>query len=472
MAAKPAVKVIVTGDTKGLEKALKSSSGALGSFGKTAAGVFGGLALAKGFSLAVDGIQALGSFALDGVGKLDALGDATARLDTLAKGLGKTATTADLSRFGVDKGEQADSALAIAKTGKALGLTGKQVAKITPDLQTMAAQLASLGDGDPVKQAELLAKALAGNAKAAKALGIVLPKGGTGLENYARIVKQLKPQLDKATGGQASLADVGDRWDATLANLQLKLAGFLEKLAPVISALLDQLIPAFDHLVEVVGPAIEALFAGLAEAFAGFVEDGGASQVADIFGRIADVVGVIGAFIMENVVPAFLELAGAIGKELGPLMVKLADAVDAMMPVWETLWGFISDVVVPILVKYVIPLIGKLLGLFLDIVAAVAGPLNSALKGLGRLFSDIVKWIQPVLDALGDLAGLAGDVLGAVGGIIPHSAGPAGRSASGTVGVRSGGMVVNVNTGVGDPVAIGRAVARYLGAYQLRGGPV
>ena len=83
--------------------------------------MFGGLAIAKGIGLAVDGIQALGNFALGGVDKLDALGDATARLDTLAKGLGDTATTADLTRFGVDKGEQAASRAGDREDGEGPG---------------------------------------------------------------------------------------------------------------------------------------------------------------------------------------------------------------------------------------------------------------------------------------------------------------------------------------------------------------
>ncbi len=474
MGAKPAVQVIIAGDTKGLDKALKHSSGALQGFGKTALGVFGGIALAKGVGLAIDGIQKLGGFALGGVEKLDALGDATARLDTLAKGLGKTATAADLSRFGVDKGEQADSALAIAKTGKALGLTGKQVSKITPNLQEMAAQLASLGDGDPVKQAELLAKALAGNAKAAKALGIVLPKGAKGLDAYAAIAKQLGPQLDKATGGQASLADVGERWDATLANLQIQLGGMLDKLAPVISALLDSLLPALQTLVEDVGPLVADLFTGLSEALAGFLEDGGAQTVADIFGSIADVLGKLAAFIAENVVPIFLELAGAIGKELGPIMAELGPTIDAILPVLQTVFGFVADVIVPLLVTYVIPLIGALVRLFLAIAKAVAGPLNAALKGLGDVFQDVLDWIAPVLDALRTLGDLAGKGLGAIGDIVPWSTSAPASSRSGapTAGLQSGGMHVTIQTGVGDPVAIGRAVARYLGSYQLRGGTV
>jgi hypothetical protein len=468
MAGKPAVNVVIAGDTKDLDKALKKSSGALGSFGKTAAGVFGGLAIAKGIGLAVDGIQALGNFALGGVDKLDALGDATARLDTLAKGLGETATAADLTKFGVDKGEQADSALAIAKTGKAMGLTGKQVKKITPDLQEMAAQLASLGDGDPVKQAELLAKALSGNAKAAKQLGVALPKGAGPMQVYAALMAKLGPKLDTATSGTASLADVGERWDATLSNLQIQLAGFLDKLAPVVSQLLDALLPALQRLVDEVGPQVAGFFDGLSRAIEGFIEDGGASTIAGIFGGIADTIGKLATFVADNVVPAFMELAGAIAKELGPLLEKLSDTIDDLMPLFETLWGFVNDVVVPLLVNLLIPAIGKLLGFFLDIVSAVANKLGPELKNLGDVFQDVLDFIEPVLDALRTLADLAGGVLGQLGSIhIPGinmtstAAGPAHLAAP---------VAVTINTGVGDPVAIGRAVSRYLGTYQLRGG--
>lgn len=478
MAATPAVKVVIAGDTKDLEKALKKSSGALGGFGKTALGVFGGIAIAKGVGLAVDGIQALGNFALEGVEKLDAFGDATARLDTLAKGLGQTATEADLTKFGVDKGEQADAALAIAKTGKALGLTGKEVAGITPDLQKMAAQLASLGDGDPVKQSELLAKALAGNAKAAKALGIQLPKGATGLEAYAAIAAQLGPQLDKATSGQASLADVGDRWDATLANLQLQLAGFLDKLAPVISQLLDALLPALQKLVDDVGPLVAVLFENLAGALQGFVEGGGAQEVAAIFSTIASVVGKLAGFIVENVLPTILELAAAIATNLQPILPPLMEAFDALLPILERVWGFVQDVVVPLLVNFLLPVISKILTVIIKLAGAFLRVLGPAIDDISKAFDDLLDFLQPVLDVLGDILGAAGGALDVLSDLPFLSSAPASASAitraGGTVaGIRAGGgTTVVVNAGVGDPVAIGRMVAKYLGAYQLRGGTV
>lgn len=467
---KPAVNVVIAGDTKDLDKALKHSAGSMSSFGKTAAGVFGGLAIAKGIGLAVDGIQALGNFALGGVEKLDALGDATARLDTLAKGLGKTATAADLSRFGVDKGEQADSALAIAKTGKALGLTGKQVAKITPNLQEMAAQLASLGDGDPVKQAELLAKALGGNAKAAKQLGVALPKGATGIQAYKALMASLAPQLDKATAGQASLADVGERWDATLANLQLQLAGFLEKLAPVVSSLLDALLPALQRLVDDVGPQVADFFAGLSAAVQSFLEGGGAQTIAGVFGTIADTLGKVATFVADFVVPALLELAAAIGKEVGPLVEKLAAVFDDLLPVLERVWGFIGDVVVPLLVQYVVPFIAKLLDIVLTLSGAFLKQLGPAIDKLADDFENLLDFLKPVFDWLSSIADIAGSVIGQLGNI--HIPGINAATSSTGPSTMAAPVSVTINAGVGDPVAIGKVVARVLGSYQLRGGSV
>jgi phage-related protein len=460
--AKPGVRVTITGDAQGLEKALNRSSGALAGFGKTALGVFGGGLLLKGFDAAVGGLQELGRFATDGIGKLDAYGDAVARLDAMAAGLGATATGVDLTKFGVDQGEAAASALAFAKMGQAIGLTDDELRATTPQLQRMAAQLASLGDGDPAAQAELLAKAIGGNAKAAKALGVALPKGATGMAAWAAIAAQLGPQLDEATGGTASLADVGERWGAVMANLQLKLAGFLESLAPVVSALLDQLLPAFDRLVAVVGPMLEAAFAKLAETFSAFAEGGGASYVAELLSAIATIAGQLGAFLVDRVLPVIGKLAAAMGKALGPALAAAADAFESWMPVLSQVWGFLEATVVPILANYVIPLVGKLLELFLRVAGIVGGALSTSLSTLARWFDRLVNVARPLLDLLEGIGRFGGDVIGSIAGAVGLN--DAGGQAAG----RS--IVVNVSAGVGDPVAIGKLVSRTLGAYTSRGG--
>jgi phage-related protein len=436
-------------------------------FGKTALGVFGGGVLLKGLDLAVDGLQALGGFVLDGVDKLDAYGDSLGRLDAMAAGLGKTATSVDLTRWGVDSGEAAASALAIAKMGKSLGLTDQELATTVPGFQKLAAQLASLGDGDPAAQAELLAKAMGGNAKAAKALGIQLPKGVSGMEAYAAIVAQLGPQLDQATAGQASLSDVGERWDATLANLQLQLAGFLDQLAPVASALLDALVPALQQLVQLVGPALSSAFGTLAETFAGFAEGGAAGYVGELLGTIASVAGKLGGFLVDRVVPVILDLANALGEALAPVLPLVEEAFAAWWPVLDQVFGFVEDVIVPILKTYVVPLLGELLKIAVKLIGALGQGVGGALKTLSGAFQKLLDWAKPVLDVLRNIASFGGDVLRNVGNVIGLSATPGGAPAA---SARSGVAVVNVYAGVGDPVQIGREVSRVLGAYSSRTG--
>jgi hypothetical protein len=462
------VRVKIVGDASGLETTLRKSGGALEGFGKTALGVFGGNLLTKGFDLAIGGVQALGNFALDGIGKLDAMGDAVARLDAMAAGLGQTATAVDLTKWGVDSGEAADSALAFAKVAQSLGITGEETKAALPSVQKMAAQLASLGDGNVAGQADLLAKAMAGNAKAAKALGVTLPKGVTGLAALEAITAQLAPQLDEATSGTASLADVGDRWGAVTANLQLQLAGFLESLAPVATQLLDFLVPAMTQLANVVGPALSAVMQSLAGTFSGFLEGGGASGVAKVLGTIADVAGRLGSFLLENVVPVIVDLAGAIIEALQPALEAIGPLWEAWMPVLETVWGFIEATVVPVLRDWVIPFLGKLLEVVIKIATAFGRALGPALEKIGAGFRKLLDWARPVIDALSTIARLGGDAIGAIGGAIGlRSVEPGAGSA---VAARGGSPVVNVYAGVGDPVAIGREVSRVLGAYTVRAG--
>jgi hypothetical protein len=465
----PGVRVTIAGDASDLEKALAKSSGALSGFGKTALGVFGGGLLLKGFDAAVDGVRALGGFVTDGIGKLDEYGDNLARLDAVAKGLGRTATSVDLSRFGVDQGEAAASALAIAKLGNAIGLSGAELQKITPDTQRWAAQLASLGDGDPAAQAELIAKALAGNAKAAKALGIELPKGVTGMAAYQAIAAQLGPQLDQATAGTASLADVGERWDATLANLQLELAGYLDQLAPVISAMLDQLLPVLRELATRVGPVLAQVVGTITRAFGTFVSSGGMQSAGGILADLADVASRLARFFGERVLPVVAQVAAAVGKALGPVVKSAAAAFREWEPVLAEVFGFVEDVVVPILTRYVIPSLGTLLGLTLDVAGKLGGLLAGALRTVSGLFQRLLDFIRPILDGLRSIASLAGQVGRALPQIsLPFSLVGGGAAAAGRSARSSRAGVVNVYVTGGNPDAVVGAIRRYA---STSGGP-
>jgi phage-related protein len=174
----------------------------------------------------------------------------------------------------------------------------------------------------------------------------------------------------------------------------------------------------------------------------------------------------LGAFLFERVVPVILELGNAIGEALAPVLPIVEEAFAAWMPVLSQLWGFIESVVVPLLTRYVIPALGKVLEVEATLAKALAGALSNSLSTISRGFDRFMGFIRPVIDALRKVADLAGSVGGKLGSIsLPFGIGKS--SGAG----RSGGVVVNISAGVmGDPVSIGREVSRVLGAYSSRSG--
>lgn len=459
------ISVKITGDASDLERALGASTKGLGRLGTEVLGTFGGNLLTKGFDTLVGGLKSAAGWAMEGVDKLDGWGDAIARLEAQAAGLGDAIASIDLTRWGVDKTEAAGAAAEIAAMAKSLGLTDDELRTVTPSMTELAAKLASLGDGNPEAVAKQLAAALKGSSKAAGALGVELPKGAKGMEAYAAIVAQLGPELDKATAGSRSLADVSATWDATLADLQLEMAGYLDQLAPVISAMMDALLPAFRELVNVVGPALAAVFGYISEALGGMAEGGAMQYVTGLLQGILKVAKALGTFLFERVVPVFLELANAIGEALAPVLPIVEEAFAAWMPVLSQVWGFVESVIVPLLTRYVIPALGKVLEVVATLAKALGGALSGALSGISRGFDRLMGFIRPVIDALRKVADLAGSVGGKLGSIsLPFGIGKS--SGAG----RSGGVVVNVTAGIGDPVSIGREVSRVLGAYSSRSG--
>jgi hypothetical protein len=448
------ISVKITGDASDLERALGASTKGLGRLGTEVLGTFGGNLLTRGFDTLVGGLKSAAGWAMEGVDKLDGWGDAIARLEAQAAGLGDAIASVDLTRWGVDKTEAAGAAAEIAAMAKSLGLTDDELRTVTPSMTELAAKLASLGDGNPEAVAKQLAAALKGSSKAAGALGVELPKGAKGMEAYAAIVAQLGPELDKATAGSRSLAD-----------LQLEMAGYLDQLAPVISAMMDALLPAFRELVNVVGPALAAVFGYISEALGGMAEGGAAQYVTGLLQGILKVAKALGTFLFERVVPVFLELANAIGEALAPVLPIVEEAFAAWMPVLSQVWGFVESVIVPLLTRYVIPALGKVLEVVATLAKALGGALSTALSSISRGFDRFMGFIRPVIDALRKVADLAGSVGGKLGSIsLPFGIGKS--SGAG----RSGGVVVNVTAGIGDPVSIGREVSRVLGAYSSRSG--
>jgi phage-related protein len=453
---------MVTGDAKKLETAMGSASKSMSSFQSVALGTFAGGLITKGFDLAVSGAKALGKFVLDGVDKLDDMGDALALIETRAKGLSGVVAGMDLTTWGVDKAETAAAAASIAAMSDALALTDAQLHTVVPGMTELAAKLSSLGQGSPEQVADQLAKALSGSARAAKELGIELPKGAKGMDAYNAIMGQLGPKAAAATAGTKSLSDVSATWDAMLANLQLELAGYLDELAPVIAAMLEKLLPVLRELANKVGPAVRAIIGAISRAFTAFVSGGGVQASSSVLRTLAGVARQLADFFGNKVLPTLARVASALGTALAPVVKAAAAAFRDWLPVLNTVWGFLERYIVPILINKLIPMLGRVLTVVAQVAGAIGRTLGAALSTAANLFGRLLNAIQPILNALSrlwDLAKKVGSSLsGALGGILGRSSG-SGRSGRSLVGSRAG--VVNVYVNGGDPQAVVAAIRSY-----------
>ena len=471
--SKPTVSVTITGDEKGLERALQRSAGGLSSFKTTALGVFAGNLLTKGFDLLGQGIAKFADFAQEGTKLADAYGDSLALLDAKARGLSKSVDKLDLAKFGVDKTEAATSAVAIASVADSLGLSDKALNQVVPGLTKLSAQYSALRDMEPADAAKLFANALKGSSKAAAQLGVELPKGAKGLDAYQAILSQLGPQLDTAASGTRSLADEQASWDAQLSNLQLQVGQLFDALAPVLAQLGSVLMPILQRLVEEFAPLVVAAIGGIATAFSSLFASAG--DTSTTVGKVASALGRIGAFIVDNVLPALGELFGAIATQAGPILEQFAELWLALEPAITAVWSIFAKTLLPFLSQVVIPVIGTLVRLFLKLVTILATTLSAAVSTLMGWLDKLHDALKPVLDLLGKAGDLIGSVGGAIGGIVGGTAAPAAPATAGVRGARlgaSGGLSITVQAGIGDPVAIGKSVARVLDSYALRGGIV
>jgi hypothetical protein len=112
----------------------------------------------------------------------------------------------------------------------------------------------------------------------------------------------------------------------------------------------------------------------------------------------------------------------------------------------------------------------------LKLAAAFLRALGPAIDKLADDFQDLLDFLRPVFDWLSKVFDLAGDVIGKLGSIhlpsIPGINAAAAPASAGVTSYAAPSVNVTIQTGVGDPVAIGRQVARYLDAWTTRGGVV
>jgi len=468
----PKIKVVVTGDAHQLDRALSKAAGKLTGFGGTFRRVFNERLIGGAFSLLGDAIRGAFDFAQTGLDNFDKLGDALAIVEANASGLADVVSGIDLTKLGFDKIETATAAEDISSAAKAIGLTRKESAKLVPDLLTAAAAYSALTGKDAKTSGDIFAKALGGSAKAAKELGVKFAKTDTPAQRVAKIMAKWGPLAKEAADGTRTLADEQATLDAKMSDLSTSVGGFLDSaLQPLIAGLVNDLIPALQAFWEQHGPAI-----------------------LDAFGKIGAVIGTVAGFVINELVPVFLDLYSVFAEKVVPKILAFYKLIwEKLQPVLETLWDWFKTTAVPFIKDTLLPAIGDLFDLFTKLAGFVSDVLSVAFDTLAVAVDGIDTAVGDALDLIGDLidavasAPIISDFLSFVSGnpkavgraVAPFTLAPAGgvgssRSATraGASGAPSGGVSVHISMGVGDPVAVGREVAKVLRAYRSRGGTI
>ncbi len=351
----------------GLGKSASGWGGAL----KNAASTAGGVIAALGIQDVTQKIMDFGQQSVDAFKEAEQsqalLEQAYKKFPALADtNIGKLRelNTALQSKTGYDDDQIAASQASLAQ----FGLTGDQIQKLTPLMLDYAAKTGK----DLPSSAEALGKAVLGQGKGLKAIGVNFKDTGDAAGNFDQLMGALG---DKVGGTAEAMGETGAGkakiLEATFGDLQESIG---EKLLPVITAvqsfLITDLIPAFAGLI------------------------GWVSENAWIF-------GVIGGAILALLVPAFIAWAAGIWATTVALLanpvVWIALAIMALIAVIVLLvlnWDAV--------VAWIVQIWSGFVGWLTDGINALGAWWNGFWAAFGKIVSDIWNtWIiNPVRDAI------------------------------------------------------------------------
>lgn len=381
---------------KGVQGTAAVTQNKLGGMGLAFAGI-GTAAAVAGAAVAIDfGKQSIDAFTDaqaksaafdDAMGRFKGLGTYKTQLDDLAQSL------ALKTKFDDDETKAAIASLA------RYDLTGKQLQTLTPLVQDYAAATGK----DLGTASTLVGKAMLGNAKALKELGINFKPTGDKAKDFARISQLLR---DKVGGFAEKEGKTAAGTSAILAN---QFGEVKEKVG-------SYLVPALTNLGQMVItkviPAIQTAVSWLSDHLGPVISavGGWIMNVAwPALQRLAD------AF-MKNVWPAIQMVAGMIAENLQPAIQALTDywtnslwpAIQRLIPVFVTVAKVIGIVVGAVLVLVswllgkLIPVVASIVGVFVTVFSKVMEKVGSGVQWVIDHFGDIVDFVKGIPGKVGD----------------------------------------------------------------------
>jgi len=283
------------------------------------------------------------------------------------------------------------------KSGAAIlanfGLTGDQLTKLIPLVQDYAAFTGK----DLDTSSKLVGKALMGNVKALKDLGIAYKPTGDKAKDLANI----QALLNEKVGGFASkegktAAGQADILGNQFGELQETVGGWL---VPALSTLagwiIDKVIPAVSQAADWIGKNLGPVVQRLGEWITGTA--------------VPALQGMADAF-MQNVWPAIQQVAGIIAQNLQPVIVALQEfwtstlqpAIAKIIPILGTVAKVIGIVVgaLAVVISWIIgkvaPVFYKILGPAIGFIITVFGKVAEAVEWAIEHFGDMVQFVKDI----------------------------------------------------------------------------
>lgn len=362
-------------DTQGFGENMKSSLLKIG------AAVGGGLAVKELIDFGRESVKAFSEAEQSQLRLSDAYSKFPALAGANTKGLEDLATSLALkTRFDDDATKGAAAQLA------QFGLTDAQLRKLIPLVQDFAARTGQ----DLPSAADAVGKAMLGQGRALKQVGIDFKDTGTAGGNFDEIMGGLSSQV----GGFAEKE--GKSAAGTAEILKNQFGELKESVGAALMPAIKALAPPLLKIIETVGPLVTIL----------------AVQLAPVITQVATAMGPV----LTTIIKALNPVIGVLGKALGdifiallpllPPLAKLLVAFIPLIPPLAKLIVLIADLLVPILnpliklITLVAEVLSKVLGGAINQVVKFLSPLQGIFTSISNAISGVIDWVKKFIDKL------------------------------------------------------------------------
>ncbi len=497
----------VQGDIDGVSGAAEKSRNPLGGMGSALGNV---VSIAGGFVLA-NGIMQAPGFFLDAAKAAAEDEAATMRLDQSVKNYTDTLDDSDQAHKEImgDIEERIAAGQKLAFSDDSIRDSLQTLLAATGDYgeatqrQAAAMDLARAKNISLEQASTLLAKANDENVNVLRRMGITLKEGATETELLATVQQKFGGQAETFAKSNAGMYE---QWKIRQGEIIEQIGGFVLPLLTKLGGIfIEQIVPRVEAGVSAIGPIITRIAEWVQQNVLPQLQLLGdffikviAPAIAQFMGRVQEEFAKFGPYYDENIKPILEGFMHTIGEVISWVVEHWPEIQAAIQPVIETI-GIIIETTFKT-AKNLIDLIIQLL----------KGDFAGAWRAVGRIVEDVWEGITGIIriqvnriidiinvlirgwNGLNFNVGIPGTDLNinvgtpdiplipklAAGGIVTRPTiallGEAGPEAVVPLSRGGfGGVVVNINGLVaGDPVEIGRQIARYINQATIHNGPM